>query len=76
MVKMKAGDTAYIVESNRIVREVKIISCSGGMYLVRFEGGGGIRVREHRLFATEEEAKKSITGLKDEFRKKTPYDYM
>ena len=46
------------------------------MYLVRFEGGGGIRVREHRLFATEEEAKKSITGLKDEFRKKTPYDYM
>ena len=41
---MKVGDTAYIVESNRYVREVEIRRCSGGMFLVRFtDTGGGIR---------------------------------
>lgn len=33
---MKAGDTAYIVESNRYIREVKIIRINGDMFLVRF----------------------------------------
>lgn len=42
MAKFKAGDKAFIVESNRCVREVKIVRISGGMYLIRFEGGGGI----------------------------------
>ena len=40
MAKFKAGDKAFIVESNRWVREVKIVRVSGGMYLIRFEGGG------------------------------------
>ncbi len=58
---MKVGDTAYIVESNRYVREVEIRRCSGGMFLVRFtDTGGGIQVKAHRLFATREEAEKSI----------------
>ena len=58
---MKVGDTAYIVESNRYVREVEIRRCSGGMLLVRFtDTGGGIQVKAHRLFATREEAEKSI----------------
>ena len=58
---MKVGDTAYIVESNRYVREVEIRRCSGGMFLVRFtDSGGGIQVKAHRLFATKEEAVKSI----------------
>lgn len=58
-----AGDTAYIVESNRIVREVQIKSCSGGMYLIKFlDTGGGIKVKEHRLFATKEDAEKNIQG--------------
>ena len=37
---MKVGDTAYIVESNRYVREVEIRRCSGGMFLVRFADTG------------------------------------
>ena len=58
---MKVGDTAYIVESNRYVREVEIRRCSGGMFLVRFtDTGGGIQVKAHRLFVTREEAEKSI----------------
>lgn len=75
MAKLKAGDTAYIIESNRIIREVEIKNCSGGMYLIRFkDSGGGIKVKEHRLFVSRDEAEASIsTGVKV---KKSPYDYM
>lgn len=63
--KYSPDDTAYLVESNRIIRKVKILKFSGGFYTARFvEGGGGIRVRESRLFATEEEAKASLLRSK------------
>ena len=75
---MKVGDTAYIVESNRYVRKVEIRRCSGGMLLVRFtDTGGGIQVKAHRLFATREEAEKSIEKAPE--TKKVcgnPYDRM
>lgn len=72
---MRVGDTAYIVESNRIIREVKIIRCSGGIFLVKFpDTGGGIQVKRHRLFATREEAENSI--VKPEKKKiVSPYKY-
>lgn len=58
---MKAGDTAYLVESNRFVREVKILRCNGELYVVRFKDtGGGLQVKAHRLFLTSEEAARSI----------------
>ena len=56
MSKFRVGDTAYIVESNNLVREVTIKRCSGGFYLVQFENSGGIKVREKRLFQTKEDA--------------------
>lgn len=31
---MKAGDTAYLVESNRFVHEVEILRCNGELYIV------------------------------------------
>ena len=70
----KAGDTAYIVESNRFIRKVTIKSCAGGMYLIKFEDGGGIKVKEYRLFATKEDAEASIP--KQPKKPKSPYDYM
>lgn len=75
---MKVGDIAYIVESNRFVREVEIRRCSGGMFLVRFtDSGGGIQVKAHRLFATREEAEKSIARTEEKHTdvRKNPYDY-
>ncbi len=76
MAKMKAGDIAYIVESNRIIREVEIKNCAAGMYLIRFiDSVGGIKVKEHRLFATREAAESSIQ-TKQKGRTKSPYDYM
>lgn len=64
MAKLKAGDTAFIVESNRFIREVEIKSCAGGMYLIKFkDSGGGIKVKKHRLFSTKEEAEAFITSV-------------
>jgi hypothetical protein len=58
--KFSVDDTAYIVVSNRMIREVKILKYAGGLYTIRFtDGGGGIKVRESRLFATKEEAEAS-----------------
>ncbi len=74
---MKPGDTAFIIESNRIIREVEIVRCSGGMYLIRFkDSGGGIQVKKHRLFATKEDAEDSLGVKKPESRgSRSPYDY-
>ena len=59
--KYQIGDTAYIVESNRFIREVKITKYIAGSYIIKFvDSGGGIRVHESRLFPSEEGAKNSI----------------
>ena len=76
MEKLKAGDTAFIVESNRFIREVEIKSCVGGIYLIKFkDSGGGIKVKGHRLFATKEEAEDFLKGAAKP-KQKSPYDYM
>ena len=76
MRNFNSGDKAFIVESNRTVREVTVIRHSGGMYLIRFAEGGGIQVRKHRLFSTQEEAAASIQIDKEKpKRHRTPYEY-
>lgn len=73
---MKVGDVAYLVESNRIIREVEIRRYSGGMFLVRFtDTGGGIQVKVHRLFHTREDAEKSISKPAVKKVQSNPYDY-
>lgn len=78
MARYKVGDTAYLLESNRTVRKVQIMRFSGGMYLVKFENGGGIRVKEHRLYDTEEAATASLPNkpADEPKRRHTPYGYM
>ena len=57
MARFEPNTTAYIVESGMSIREVQVERFSGGLYTVRFpETGGGIQIRESRLFATKEEA--------------------
>lgn len=59
-MKYKVGDISYLVESNRFIREGKITQYFNGLYLFQFVEGGAIRVKEHRLFASEEEAQAEI----------------
>ena len=63
--RFEEGDTAWIVESNRFIRKVYIVRPTAGFYIVKFaDSDGAIQVRGSRLFATEEEAKKSVLGEK------------
>lgn len=61
MAKFNVGYTVYLVESNRMIREVLIVKYAGGFYTIRFkDSGGGIKVREHRLYVSKEEAESAI----------------
>lgn len=64
--QIKLGDTAYLVHSNRFIREVTVTRIDGyGMYSVRFaDAAGGIRVRINRLFQTKEEAEHQMSALR------------
>ena len=54
---IEVGQTVYLIESCRRVREVLVRSRSGGLYTVRFtDTGGGIRLRADRLYPTREAA--------------------
>ena len=64
-MNFKPNDTAYIIESNRLVRKVTIISFDGVFYTVRFEGKGGTRLRASRLYATPEEAEAMLPEKKE-----------
>ena len=58
--KYNPGDTVYIVSSVKWIKEAKVLKYSGGFYTIRFsDTGGGIKLRESRLFPTEEAAKAS-----------------
>lgn len=66
MQKFRAGDTAYLVESNNFVREVQIKRRSGEFWLIVYDGvsgRAGMKVREKRLFATGAEALAHIARL-------------
>lgn len=74
----ESGATAYIIESNRIIREVNVVKRSGEFYIVKFlNGSGGIRIRASRLFASKDAAEDSIprpeTTPKNRYH--SPYDY-
>lgn len=73
---MKQGDTAFLVESSRFVREVTVVRNSNGLCLIRFKDtGGGIQVRENRLFSSKEEAEQTIPTVKKEKTMRSPYDF-
>lgn len=62
--QLKTGDTAYLVHSNRFIREVTVTRIDGyGICSVRFtDAAGGIRVRINRLFRTKEEAEYQMSA--------------
>ena len=72
------GTKAFIIESNRCIREVTVTRRSGDFYIVRFtDGTGGIQVRSSRLFPDREEAEATVPGRKQEQKTgyRSPYDY-
>ena len=61
------GDTCYILEHNSKVRAARVISRQGQFYTIQLVGTcGAIRLRESKLFHTEEEALDHRIGVKNE----------
>ena len=77
VTKLEVGDKAFIIESNRIVREVIVLKRSRDFFTVRFveNTSGGIQLR---LFSSKEEAQSCLP--KKQVQKRTgfrsPYDYL
>lgn len=80
VTKLEVGDKAFIIESNRIVREVIVLKRSRDFFTVRFVENisGGIQLRASRLFSSKEEAQSCLP--KKQVQKRTgfrsPYDYL
>ena len=50
---MKAGDTAYLVESNRFVHDVEILRCNAELYILCFKDNGvGLYFKTYHLLLT------------------------
>ncbi len=64
----KINDIAYIIESNRYIREGKIIHISGDLITFKFLDcmGAATKVKAHRLYPTEEAAPAAIGKSKAE----------
>ena len=61
VTKFNQGDKAFIIENGIFVKEVIIIKVAGGFYTIKPKGEkGAYRVKEGRLFATENEANSNI----------------
>ena len=55
------GDTAYIIDSVRFLREVTIVRVTKDFCVIRYKDtSGGIRVRKSRLFLSKDAAIKSM----------------
>ena len=78
-MKYEVGDTVFFLESNRFVRKATVTKRSGDFYTLRFEDGGGIRLRENRLYATQEAAEGNIPQRESEKQEKgnrSPYSWL
>lgn len=71
---LKKNDTAWIVENNLSVREVRIVNISGNLVTVKFDNAA-IRLPKHRIYEKCEEAINSIKVVKPKQDRRNPYDY-
>lgn len=80
VTKLEVGDKAFIIESNRIVREVIVLKRSRDFFTVRFveNTSGGIQLRASRLFSSKEEAQSCLPKKQVQKRAgfRSPYDYL
>ena len=60
MAKFREGQYVYILENNRWIRKDTVISYTGGFYTLAILEGGLTRLREHRVYGSEEEANEAM----------------
>ena len=57
---MNSGDTAFIVENKLRVIRCTLVSVEADSCVIRFEKGGGCRLRKNRLYPTKELAEAAV----------------
>lgn len=50
----------YMIVSSLFIKQVTVVKDEGEFCLVKFEGGGGARIRRSRLYETKEEAEQML----------------
>ena len=59
--KYKPGQHVFLTGGNaHLIKEATVQKYSGGFYTIRFENGGGVKVRESRIYPSREEAEAAI----------------
>ena len=72
-VRYANGERVFIVENGRNVRQAVVLSEKGGLYIIRFQEGGGTCLRSGRLFATAEDAKRTVAVRQEVRRPRDPH---
>lgn len=69
MKQFNEGGVVYFVSSSIFIKKVTVVRNAGVFCTIRFEAGNcgtsGTRVRESKLYRTEEEAKKVVQQHQD-----------
>ena len=71
---MKQGNTAWIIENNRTVRECKIVRINGNLVIIRFTDGCGTQLPLKRLYETQEDAYEELSHNDTLSRIQVEYD--
>ena len=59
--KYKPGQKVFLTGGNKnLIKEATVLKYTGGFYTIRFENGGGVKVRESRIYPSREEAEAAI----------------
>ena len=57
----KAGKKVFLTGGNKnLIKEATVLKYTGGFYTIRFDSGGGIKVRASRIYPTRKEAEGAI----------------
>ena len=63
--KFTVGQHVFIISNNSYVMEMVVLRVSGDFYTLRsVNQGSGTRLKEHRLYATKEEAERVLEADK------------
>ena len=59
--KYQEGQKVFLTGARpNLIEEATVFRYTGGMYTIRFKNGGGIRVREDRIYPTRKDAEEAI----------------
>ena len=63
--KYQPGQTVFLTGGNKnLIKEATVLKYTGGFYTIRFENGGGVNVRESRIYPSQEETEAAILNRK------------